>query len=594
MKLSDYIASFLSSCGIHHVFEVTGGAAVHLVQSLSKNKNINYICVQHEQAGAMAAEAYSRVTKNIGAAMATSGPGMTNLITGIACAFFDSIPVIYITGQVNTFESKQGRKVRQIGFQETDIVKIVKPLTKFSSQVDDPVLIRYYLEKAVFIAKSGRPGPVLLDIPMDVQRAQIIPEKLKRFDPKEIKIDTDKASAIEKKVLSAMKLFSKTKRPVLIAGGAVRYADQTKQFKKLVELLDFPVVSTWSGIDVIPYNHPLYIGQIGVYGNRGANFTVQNSDLLISFGSRLDTRITGGKPETFAREAKKVIIDIDRAELYKKRGFDPDIGICADVKNVINLFIQKLNKKQLPYIKDWKNTTYGWKKKYPAVLPEWRKRKQKVDPYVFIETLSDILDKNQIIVTDCGANLSWTIQAFKVKEGQRLFSAMGNSPMGYSLPASIGASIAQGAKPIICIIGDGGLQINIQEFQTIVKYNIPVKVFILNNHSYGIIKQFQDFYFNSNYVATTPESGYSMPDFLKVAKAYGLKTEKISNHKQLRPKINKILKDKNPVICEVVIPDDAKIIPKLEFGNPIENLSPLLPRKEFLKNMIVKPLDVNM
>lgn len=594
MKLSDYIASFLASCGVHHVFEITGGAAVHLIQSISDNKATDYICVQHEQAGAMAAESYARVTKNIGAAMATSGPGMTNLITGIACAYFDSIPVIYITGQVNTYESKQGRKARQIGFQETDIVKMVKDLTKFAVTVSNPFDIRYFLEKAIYIAKSARQGPVLIDVPMDIQRTQINPENLKKFNPEEIKINIDKPSLIEDKITKSLKLIYKAKRPVIIAGGGIRYADQINQFEKLIEKFGFPVVSTWSGIDVLHHNHPLYIGQIGVYGNRGANFTVQNSDLIICFGSRLDTRITGGKPETFARGAKKIIIDIDRAELYKKRGLNPDIGVCAGVKEVINILTNKLVKKQIPDTCDWINKTILWKNKYPAVLPEWRKRKKQVNPYVFIETLSNMLNNNQIVVADCGANLTWTIQAFKVKRGQRLFSAMGNSPMGYSLPASIGASIALNKKPIICIIGDGGLQVNIQEFQTVVKYNIPVKIFILNNHSYGIIKQFQDFYFNSNYVATTPESGYSMPDFLKVANAYGIKSERISNHEEIRSKINKILKVNGPVICDVIIEDTAIIIPKLEFGNPIEDLSPLLPRKEFLNNMIIKPLEVSI
>lgn len=587
MKLSDYLASFLVKQRIGHVFQIIGGASVHMVNSLAQNKNIDYICVQHEQAGAMAAEAYSRMTKNLGAAMATSGPGMTNLITGIACAYFDSTPVIYITGQVNTFESKQGRNVRQVGFQETDIVDIVTPLTKFAHRVENPQKIRFVLEKAVFIATSGRPGPVLVDVPMDIQRAQIEPRSLERFNPAEVIVDCDSSSEVKRKIDQALSILAKAERPVVIAGGGIRYADQTKIFERLVDKLGIPVVATWSGIDVLHHGHPLYVGQIGVYGNRAANFTVQNSDCILAFGTRLDTRITGGKPETFARAAKKIVVDIDRAELFKNRGLTPDIGICSDVRDVLPLFLSKKVKFRK---NDWVKKIEHWKNIYPAILPQWRKRKQKVDPYVFIEVLSKELGTRAPVITDCGANLTWTIQAFHVHKGQRLFSAMGNSPMGYALSASIGACVALGRKPVVCIIGDGGFQINIQELETVAHYKLPIKVFILNNHSYGIIKQFQDMYFDSRYEATTPKSGYGVPDFIKISRAYGLATETIRNHLEMKRKIRLVMRKKGPVICDCLIPDDAKMIPKLSFGKPIEDLSPELPREEFLKNMLIPAL----
>lgn len=590
MKLSDYLIDFIAKQNVKHIFQIIGGASVHMVHSIDDNPSIDYICVQHEQAGAMAADAYSRMTKNLGVAMATSGPGMTNLITGIACAYFDSIPVLYITGQVNLNESKGERKVRQIGFQETDIVDVVKSLTKHSVRIENAEDIQYELEKAIYIAKSGRPGPVLLDVPMNLQRAEIDPKKLKKFDPREIALDIDDKRTIVQQVKKARELIKKAKRPVVIAGGGIRYADQVVEFRTLVDQLGFPVVATWSGIDVLPHDHPQFIGQIGVYGNRGANFAVQNSDLIISLGSRLDTRITGGVPSTFAREAKKIVVDIDRGELYKKRGLDPDIGICADVKIVIPAFINAFSKQFIPEVSKWKEQTKEWKRRYPAVLPVWRNRKTKVDPYVFVETLSKVLDNNATVVTDCGANLTWTIQAFQVKGNQRLFSAMGNSPMGYSLAASIGASMAINKKPIICIIGDGGLQINIQELQTMVYYNVPIKLFILNNHSYGIIKQFQEMYFDGKYVATTPKSGYSVPDFIKIAKAYGLSTATIDSQKNLAQKIKKVLAHKGPIVCDVIVPDNSKLIPKLEFGKPIEDLSPELPRSEFFEQMLIKPL----
>lgn len=590
MKASDYIASFLAANNIRHVFQVIGGASVHMVHSLDAQKGIELVCVQHEQAGAMAAEAYARVIKNMGASMATSGPGMTNLLTGIACAYFDSIPTINITGQVNTFEAKGERKVRQVGFQETDIVAMAKPITKYSVLVSDPKDLRYILEKAVYIAKSGRPGPVLIDIPMDVQRAEIDPSKLKGFKPSELKGETDDLTKVKGKIKSALLEISKAERPVIIAGAAIRNADLISEFEELVNILGVPVVSTWSGIDDLHHDHPLYRGQIGVYGARAANFAVQNSDCILSLGSRIDTRITGGKPETFAREAKKIVVDIDKAELFKGRGFTPDIGICADVKIVIPLLIKGSKNLKKNDISSWKKKTLEWKDKYPKVLPNWRTRKNKVDPYVFMEALSNFCEKGDVVVTDCGGNLTWTIQGFNVKRGVRVFSTFGNSPMGYSFAASIGASVGLGKKDVICIIGDGGFQMNIQELQTIFHYKIPIKTFIINNHSYGIIKQFQEMYFESKYIGTTPATGYSVPNFIKIAKAYGIPTETIKTHDELKSKIKKVLKHKGPIICDVIIPDDSKLIPKLEFGRPIEDLSPLLPREEFLGNLLIKPL----
>lgn len=558
-----------------------------MVHSIASQEGIDYICVQHEQAGAMAAESYSRITKNLGCAMATSGPGMTNLITGIGCAYFDSTPVLYITGQVNTNESKQGRGVRQIGFQETDIVEMVKPITKFAIQITNPKDIRYLLEKAVYIAKSGRNGPVLIDIPMDVQRAEINPAKLKKFNPSEIKIDLDSQVQVNKKIQEAIEFLKKAERPVVIVGGGIRYADKTQEFETLANILKVPVVATWSGIDVLHHDHPLYIGQIGVYGSRAANFTVQNSDCILSIGSRLDTRITGGKPQTFARGAKKIIVDIDRAEIFKNRGLEPDIAICADVRNFIPEFLKKIKRdlwKQK--YQSWLKIAKTWKNNYSPIDASLLKKKDWVNPYIFIDTLSKHLSNNAVVITDCGGNLTWTIQAFHVKKGQLLFSAMGNSPMAYSLPASIGASFALGKKEVICIIGDGGFQMNIQELQTIKHYKLPIKVFILNSRSYAIIKQFQEQYFNSNFYGTQPDTGYSVPDFVKIAQAYGLKSIQIKTNGQLN-KINKVLAEKGPVICDVLVPPDAKLQPKLEFGRPIEDLSPLLPRDEFKKNMFI-------
>jgi len=587
MKLSDYIISYLASLGIKHIFVLTGGAATHLVDSFKNRNDIKYICVQHEQAGAMAVDAYSRLSKSkLGAMIVTSGPGATNLITGICCSWFDSIPCLFLTGQVNTFESSGNTGVRQLGFQETDIVSIVKPITKYAALVTEPEKIKYHLDKAVYIAKSGRPGPVLLDIPMNVQRAEIDLTKLESFKGSRVNY-ADTGVVLRQKIKQVIKLIENAQRPIILAGAGIRLANATKEFRKMVELLKFPVIPSWAGSDLLPHAHHLRIGPMGVYGHRGANFAIQNADLLISIGSRIDTRMTGGKSETFCRRAKKIIVDIDPAELNKGRVI-PDIAINSDAKEFINLLIEELHNIKKPNISSWIKKVKEWKAKYPICLPEYYKQKKLVNPYVFIKTLSEELGEGEVIITDAGGNLTWTMQTFETKEGQRLFSAFGNSPMGYSFPASIGASICLNKKPIVCIIGDGGFQINIQELETVVNYKLPIKIFIMNNHCYGIIKQFQDMYFGSRYIASDKEHGYSCPDFVKIARAYGIKAMSITNHKDLRKKIRTVLKSKGAVVCDVVMRDDEKLIPKLEFGKPIEDLTPYLDRKEFLANMIIK------
>ena len=589
MQVRDYILNYLVSQGVKHVFLVTGGAIAFIVDAFSKRKDIRYVCVAHEQAGAMMADAYSRMGPGYAATMVTSGPGATNLITGICCSWFDSIPTIHISGQVNTYEQKKKSKVRQVGFQETDIVNIVRPITKFAAQLDSTDNIRFLLEKATYLAKSGRPVPVLVDIPMNFQRAEIEPKKLKKFVPPSKKEYEDTGTKLMEKVTKTVEYFKKSKRPVLLVGGGVMLANAQKEIRELIEELGFPVVSSWSGYDTVHRGHRLYLGAQGVYGERAANFAVQNSDMLIAIGSRLDTRQTGGKPQTYARESKVIMVDIDKAELDKRRGLTPALTIQTDAKEFITTLLKNLKKFKKPNISPWIKLCREWKKKYPVVLPEYSRDKKFVNPYVFIKTLSKLLGSKAVIVPDDGGHLTWTMQAFEIKKGQRLFSAYGNSPMGYAFPASIGASIALGKKEVICIDGDGSFQMNIQEIQTMVYQKLPVKVFIINNYGYGIIKQFQELYLGSRYEATG--KGYSAPDFIKVGKAYGVKTVLIKHNTELSKKIKEVLRHKGPVICDVRIYPLQKLIPKLEFGKPIEDLSPVLPRDEFRKNMLVKTME---
>ena len=583
MNLSDYVLQYLASKKIKKVFLLTGGAISFMVDAFSRNKKISYISVAHEQSAAMMADSYSRLGPNYSCTMVTSGPGATNLITGIACSYFDSIPALHITGQVNTYEQQNGhkstKKVRQVGFQETNIVEISKPITKFSYQLKNPSEIKYILQKAHHIATTGRPGPVLIDIPMNFQKVEINPDKLKSFYPtKDINF-----LKIKNEIINIQKYFFKSKKPVLILGGGIKYGKAEKELKNFLNKFKIPVVTTWSGVDLIDHNNENYIGNIGVYGSRAANFTVQNSDLILCLGTRLDTRITGGNPESFARSAKKIVVDIDQNELGKQRGLKIDLKIKTDIKNFF-INYKKFNKIKI-IKKDWLSKCNEWNKRYPIIQKKFFNEKKYVNPYVFIGELSKILNSKDIIIADDGGHLTWTIQSFKVKKGQKLFSAFGNSPMGYALPASIGASIAKDKFRVICIDGDGSLQINLQELHTVNKLKLPIKIFILNNNGYGIIKQFQELYLDKRFEATG--KGVSNPDFKKISNAFNINYSLLKNHKDL-DKLKKIISSTRAEIIEVNIKPNQKIIPKLQFGKPIEDLSPLLPRKEFSDNMGIK------
>jgi len=589
MNLSDYVLKFLVSKKIKDVFVLTGGAISFIVDAFSRNKKIKYTCVAHEQSAAMMADAYSRLGPNLSCTMVTSGPGATNLITGIACSWFDSIPAIHITGQVNSYE-KQGsqpgtKHTRQIGFQETDIVSIVKPITKFSYQLKNPNEIKYILEKACYLAQTGRPGPVVIDIPMDFQKAIINPSKLVSFKtPKQ----PNKTNILNVKIKKVITLIKKASRPVLLIGGGIKISKSEKKLDKLLKKLKVPIVTTWSGVDLVDHNYSDYIGNVGVYGSRSANFTVQNSDVLLCLGSRLDTRITGGVPSSFARRSKVVVVDIDKNELSKERGLKINLKINED----LSIFLENLNKKIKVYQNQdqekWLKQCLDWKIKYPIIKKEYYKQKKFVNPYVFFGELSNLLNNKSIIVSDDGGHLTWAIQAFKIKKGQKLFSAFGNSPMGYAFPAAIGASILKNKSKIICIDGDGSIQINIQELQTVVTNKLPVKIIVLNNSGYGIIKQFQELYLSKRYEATTPSSGVTNPNFKKVSESYGISYNLIENNNKIKKILGKAIRSNKPEFIEVLLKSDQKIIPKLQFGNPIEDLSPLLSRSEFKNNMFVK------
>lgn len=572
MKLADYVIDFLTSQGIRHNFLVSGGAVIHLVDSTSKHPQMDYICGQHEEHSASAADMYSRVTGNLGLVMTTSGPGATNIVTSVANAFYDSIPMLCITGQVARFRIRKSKKLRQRGFQEIDTVSLFQSITKYCNLVLNPEDIRYELEKAIYFAKEGRPGPTLLDIPDDLQRVDIDPQTLRRFDPPE-KLKPNIASEIE----ALDQLILQAKRPVLIFGAGIQYAKAAKEALQFAESLHIPVACTWGGADVIPHMHRLNMGCIGICGPRGGNFAVQNSDLVIALGTRLSPNVTGGKQNLFAPHAKKVMVDIDAEELAKFGAdtFLLDLPICTDLKDFFQEFKAQPNRDN--YF-SWRLLIRSWISRYPVCPSGLEDSESKVQPHLFIKKLSSLAEERAIIIGDTGANLSWTLQAFETKPGQRIFSAWNQTPMGYSLPASVGAALASD-REIICLIGDGGFMMCLQELATIRRHHLPIRIFLFNNAGHAIQKQTIDNWLNSHYAAVDEATGLYFPDYQKIAEAFDIPYFVLKSNNDLK-KLPQILSQKGPFLCDVQMIESEKIVPMLKFGAGIEDLDPKIPKEE--------------
>ena len=575
MKLSDFIAQFLNEQGIKHVFVVSGGAIIHSIDSVARHPDMSYICVQHEQAAGAAADAYWRTCGKVGTVMVTSGPGATNLTTSICNAYFDSIPMLCICGQVTTPRLRPHAQLRQKGFQETDIVSLFSSITKYVYRVMDPLEIKYQLQKALFIAQNGRPGPVALDIPDDLQRVDIDVTMLKEFVPPVITKPKDSVKDIQ----TLVTWIGQAKRPLVIYGAGIRIAGAIDPALSFIRQWGIPVVLTWGGKDIMAYDDPLNMGGIGVVGPRSGNFAAQNADLIIGVGTRLSQMITGGKTSLFAPKAKKVLVDIDPYELNKftPNDFHLDLGIESDLKSFFDqLSIFSQGKGGPDFFSSWRVQIKEWEKEYPICPLSKYERKDNVDGHVFVKMLSTFSRPQDIFITDTGANISWTLQAIELKVQQRIFSAWNHTPMGYALSASVGAALAA-ERRILCLTGDGGLMMNIEELATIRRYNLDVKVFIFNNGGHSIQKQTIDTWLNSNYAAVDAKSGLSFPDFVKTAQAFHLPALRASNHDELEAVINKALNTPGPVVCDIMIDPDQKIEPMLKFGSGLEDLNPKLP-----------------
>jgi acetolactate synthase-1/2/3 large subunit len=596
IRVADFVAQYLADHGVRHVFMLTGGGAMHLNDAFGLEKRIQVICNHHEQACAMASEGYARISGQPGVVCVTSGPGGTNALTGVLGEWLDSIPALYISGQVryqNTVAST-GLPLRQFGDQEASIIEIVKPITKYAAMVIDPATIRYHLEKALYIAMHGRKGPVWLDIPLDVQASQVEPEKLIPYSPSEDHSKISESSLHEQIELVVQKLIS-SERPLILGGTGIRLASAEQDFIKLVEQMNIPAQVAWNAIDLLPSDHPLYAGRPSTLGQRAANFIFQNCDLLISIGCRLNLRQIGYNFPSIARGAYKVSVDIDENEL-KKPSIKIDLPVHADAKIFIELFIQALAKVSIPSKKPW----LAWCKerinRYPPVLLEFYNQPSLVNPYVFCEVLSSCLEKGDAIISSNGSSCVIPIQVMRIQKGQRHIVNSGCAAMGYGLPAAIGACLAREKGRTICLEGDGSIQLNIQEFQTIVHHQLPIKCFIFNNQGYLSIRSTQKNFFNGNFIGESKQSGVSFPDMVLLARAYGIESERIADHEQLKKRLPVILSKPGPFICDVMMDPEQMFSPRVSskrlpdgrmVSSPLEDMTPFLEAEEFLSNMII-------
>ena len=564
IKLSDYVANFLVDNGIVDMFTVTGGGAMHLNDSFGHKTGLNCVYNHHEQACSIAAEGYTRLTNKLSAVCVTTGPGGTNAITGVYGAWVDSIPMFVISGQVKreTTIAFTDVKLRQLGDQEFNIVDCVSTMTKYSVMVKTPENIRYHLEKALYLATNGRPGPVWLDIPIDVQSAIIEIDNLKEFNPIEEGLEEKENPIYDEKYTNLiLEKIRTSKRPVILAGTGIRLANSHNEFVKLIEKLKIPVVTAWNAHDVLTDDNPLFVGKPGTVGTRGGNFVVQNSDLLISIGCRLNIRMISYNYKSFAKNAYKIIIDIDENEL-KKPTISVDMPIHANLRDVINSLLKVDYQGNETHIK-WLNWCRNINTKYPVVLEKYYKKTTSVNPYVFIDKLFDELQENDKIIVGNGSACVIGFQGAKIKEGQRLFTNSGCAAMGYGFPASIGATVASKGDRVVCLDGDGSFQMNIQELQTVVHNNLNLKIFILNNNGYHSIRQTQNNLFNPPLVGVCKENGISFPDMGKIAYAYGVKFKRIDNIQNINSQIAEVLNVEGPIICEVILDENQNFEPKL-------------------------------
>lgn len=590
MKLSEYVAQFLSDLNagsLTRVYGVCGGGAMHLNDAICHHPGIKFTAHHHEQAASFAAEADARVSNQIGIVHVTAGPGVTNVVTGVACAWADSIPMLVIAGQVESRTLKGSSGVRQLGISEVDGPAILGPITKYAVCVTDPRSIRYHLECAVFHVKHGRPGPAYIETPLDVQAAQIEPEQLAGFYPPLYPSTKD---YLQERAAYCVRLLNQAQRPVIIAGNGIRLAGAEAEFDRLKEF-GIPILTSWNASDLIDSRDVHYVGRPGLIGDRAGNFAVQNADVVLAIGTRLSIPQTGHHPELFAPNAVRIIVDIDYDEIYKwdQRGAHV-ISVCADAKEFL---VELLKHKAPSYRPSWVERCNEWKAKYPVILPEYRETKDGVNSYFFVETLAKHLNEDAIVVTDVGTAFVGTMQAMPLRGTQRLMHSSGIAPMGWGLPAAIGASMAAPGRQVVCICGDGGIMFNLQELQTIAHHKLPIAIFVLCNGGYLTMRLTQRTHFKRLSVAS-PKSGVSFPDFVNVAKAFEIGFNESFTQDGITYWFKHGFPVHIPSVHMIHMPPDQVLQPRVQSKmnpdgsftpSPIEDLWPHLRQEEMDENM---------
>ena len=601
-KVSDYIAQFMVENGVEHVFTVTGGGAMHLNDAIGHTKGLRVTYNHHEQACAIAAEAYARLDNRIAAVCVTTGPGGTNAITGVVGGWLDSIPMFIISGQVRydttaRFALKEaGAKVRAMGDQEYDIVRSVEPMTKYATMIEDIKDIRYALEKAWHLATTGRPGPVWIDIPVNYQGSFIETDDLRGYDSKED--DKELPPKVnEDTVREVLEMIKSAKRPVFHAGYGIRLGGAYDVFRKVADKLNIPVVTYWNAIDLIEDDNPLYVGRAGNMGDRPGNWAIQNADLVVAIGTRISIRQVGYNWSTWARAAKVVMIDIDRGEM-KKPTLHVDKPVWADARDFLQVMDRLIGGERAFNGLEWLNKCQNWKKEYPVVTEKnWVENGKTANVYAFVRYMSSQLPANSLTAVSNGACCVVGHQAYVIKEGTRFANNSAVASMGYGLPAAIGTCIGGGRRETVCLEGDGSIMMNLQELQTIISNRLPIKIFLINNNGYHSIRITQTNLFNKNFVGIGPESGdLSFPEFKKIAEAFGYPYFSAQSNSEMKEVVGKVLKADGPVFCEIFTDTEQVWEPKsstkkLEDGTlispPLEDMAPFLSKEELERIMVI-------
>lgn len=588
MKISDYIMEFIADLGVEHVFCVTGGGAMHMNNSLGQSTRLTGVFELHEQGASISAEAYARVRDGYGCCLVTSGPGATNAITGLVGAYIDSIPVIYISGQAKRADLIGNQKIRQFGIQEVDIISLVSSYAKYAVQIQEPEDIKYELEKAAAIAINGRPGPVWIDVPLDIQASNIEIDGLKSFDSSSLDTYEVNMEDIEKSI----EILNSSKRPVLVVGHGIRLAHGINEARELYNMLGIPVLTSWNGVDLIEEEHPLYFGRPGAVGQRAANLIEQSADCVITIGTRLNLLSTGYNYESFLSRAQHIMVDIDENEMNKK-SVHPQLKIVCDAKAFICAMLDNKDKIAVVDRSNWLEHCNELREKYPVLIPQQQPREGYISTYDLVNAVSDEMTAKDIYqFTSSGTSVDIAMKAFKIKWGQRAFLTKGLAAMGYDVPASIGSCIGSGGRRTACITGDGSIAMNMQELEVIKRLGLPIKLFVVDNSGYSMIYQSQNGNFKGHLTGCTKDNGLTLPQMNKIAEAFGIKSLTIEKVEDLTAGVKEAMEYDGPVVCIVKTDITQQILPKQvnymkEDGQmasrPLEDMGPLLDRDELAR-----------